>query len=177
MQAVDIQTTLNWLARNNVPHRPPLDAADGVVFGPETGSTVAFTTPTDAAAELVLARALCKLLPDTEVLLWIVNWGGTELEQDFFAAFRKNHGELRKLGDIPSYLFNLVNDTDRWLLTEYMFLLMGFNWQGYVVHPQGLDVIWLADEVIDVTMQDTVAIDYLRMIIDNLGLEPITHNS
>lgn len=165
--------TLRWLDSHSVQYDPHYNVNEGFVFAPEGNSALMVEAPaTNARWNLLFAQELARWLPDVEVLLWITYWNTTPTEQyEYFAAWRLTHGESRRLIDAPGYIFRLGEGDDRWLLSQYMSQLIEFNWQGFVVQPSGPDIIWLADEIVELSLHDPTTCDKLAARLELLGIE------
>lgn len=171
MRTQDASETYSWLERHNLRCLPGGDGADGHVFEAETGHFLKFTIPAAANRQILLAHGLAEMLSESETLLWITYVGLEEEEIEFFKAWRKDHDEYRHMPEAPGYLFDLTNEHDRWKLTEAMFILTALNWTGFVIQPSGPDIIWLADEIIDLVVQDVGLFSRIGDLLNQLCIE------
>jgi hypothetical protein len=87
--------------------------------------------PKEFRSQQHVARSLVSWLGKPEnCLLWITDWPfSSPDEMAIVSGLRRHHGELRSLLDAPGHLF-VADELDE--LTAWVYLLMGFAWDGYV---------------------------------------------
>jgi hypothetical protein len=132
-----------------------------------------------------LATHLVDWLPSAcERMLWLSNWETYPPDQTIlFETVRRGCGETRHIIDAPGHLFQSSaydrNDYDtrtpqdheeNGLLWGLLLLMITFNWDGYLVTPNG-DCISLADTSIAIFSDDDAKIDEAYKIADVFNLK------
>jgi hypothetical protein len=86
---------------------------------------------------------------DTEVMIWPSHW---EIYPpgplDLFERVRRSEGETRSLVDAPGHIINKLLKQETDVAVELIFLIMAFNWTGYIAGKDSHDYCCLGDEFI-----------------------------
>jgi hypothetical protein len=187
VRVLTVEETQAWLLTRQLQFRPA--TAWGLDHRLELPHChrIWFGTPRDAKRQMSLAHLLSDWFGCAASLL-VVNvvalFGPHEL--DAFLFLRRCYGADRWVdkvpgGATPGHLFTSAFPESRRQVREFMTVMLAYVFQGYLVQDDGRDLIWLADEVIDVYSPDLERIHLVKGIIDQLGLEmfgaesPITH--
>lgn len=126
MQCLTPSESAAWLRAHRIPalleNETPCVIGDYEVFS---------ETPKSAKAMRRLARDLVSWLGDFETcLFWLTDWPfHEEDEMELVSFMRERHGEHRLLIEAPGHVFA---STERHELTRWVFMTMGFGWDGYL---------------------------------------------
>ncbi len=126
--------------------------------------------PKESATQVVLANWLAHWCRPSGALVWMTVWG-EELpgQMDVFIKVRSAGRVEKPLRAAPGCL--LEND-DGHVLEQLLLLLMAFNWEAMVYESSPPNAIWIADEVIEVAVDDAQRADSLVGLLQKLSIAP-----
>jgi hypothetical protein len=105
------------------------------------------TTPKGARALSWLSARLTEWLPsDSTRMIWLSNWETFPNQLIPFMRLRLGCGESRPPIEAPGHLFELSTEEENAVLAGYLFFVMAFNWEAYIVAQKSKDYIYLGDE-------------------------------
>jgi hypothetical protein len=159
-----------WLARVGV----GVDENRNLLF-PRLQASIMTTMPKSALAMSHFSCSLCEWLgASRERLLWLSNWN-TDLghQLQLFEAVRYAAGEARPVIDAPGHLFRCDAGRENAAVASLMFLIMAFNWEGYLVSENGSDFVFLGDEHIVFGSGDVARMNQIAQLIGPFKLEII----
>jgi len=143
MTCVTFDDAVSVLAQQSV----RLDGARNLLF-PENFKTLMTNMPRDPWKAAKLVEDLVEWLPPGCCnLLWLSHWQTEPPHQQLLIEqMRAASGDRRHLIDAPALLFGGEVPQDMDMLKGICFLLMQFNWEGYVVSQEHGDFAFLGDE-------------------------------
>jgi hypothetical protein len=147
MQGLTLPESRAWLAQRG------FTAAEGErsVARLTTGNAALWPVPTAARGQRVLSWILGRWLRGPELLLLHCSWAVfTDEEMAYFTAFRQAEGIVESLFERPGQLYLGGDERTRARLVEAVSVLFALNWEGYVCDADGTELVWLADEVVEV---------------------------
>ena len=128
-----------------------------------------FEVPTLSRGRLELARALVDWAEPRVSLLWVTDWPlHVEDEMSLFLELRRDANSLILLA-APGLMFSEAGE-DQTRLVHFVYLILAFNWEGFLLHGDRSSYIWLADEVIEVVSNDTQRLAGLQEILAGYGV-------
>ena len=86
-------------------------------------------------------------------------------QMDIFLRVFKPGGRAVWLLDQPAIELDLRNDCESQLLAELTFLMLAFNWQGFICFPNNEPFVWLADEILEVGSIERGWIEGLKSLV------------
>jgi hypothetical protein len=180
MRVLTIDETVAWLATRQLVLRPAREwGQDHRLAMPEHAHRIWFGTPPEAKRQMSLAHLLSGWLNCTSSLLAInvvAIYQPYELEALLF--LRRSAGDERWVdgipgGGTPGHLFDDDPFENRRRVREFLTVMLAYTFEGYLVQDDGQDVIWIADEVVDVYSANLGRIRSVNEIVDTLGLHMI----
>lgn len=121
------------------------------------GYKTAFAIPNEARSQLTLAHWIANWMDWNEALIWLNDWSiYTEDEMDLFLQLRRIYFPpiAESLIDSPGHYMDVKNTHTIWAMAEFIWTIMAFNWEGYILEPTRTCFVWLADGVLDISTRD-----------------------
>ncbi|MDB6016088.1 MAG: hypothetical protein JWR19_577 [Pedosphaera sp.] len=160
-----------WLASMGV----RIDGNRNLLF-PNEQEKIMTNMPKGASALKRLSADLAHWFAcDSSCMVWFSNWD-TEPRHPLvlFEKMRMGCGEPRHIIDAPGHLFEELTEEENALLTGVIFLIMVFNWEGYIVCQNRHEFIYLGDEHIVISSADSEKMREILGTVTSFKLKVIT---
>jgi len=143
MKCLTYSESENWLGSKGI----QIDGYRNLVFS-KKHKQVILTLPKNALALSYFSAQLINWIPShPNRMLWLSNWETDPPDQIvLFETIRLGCGESRPTIEVPGHLFDDATAQQNAILTGLSFIVLAFNWQGYLVGHS--DYIYLGDEFV-----------------------------
>ena len=143
MKCLTYDESQKWLASMGV----RIDENRNLWFSKEQEKIMS-TMPKRALTLNFFSARLTDWLPvDFSRMLWLSSWETYPPDQFIlFGKTRLGCGESRTPIEAPGHLFESSTEEEKAIMTGLIFLIMAFNWEGYIVAKNHNDYIYLGDE-------------------------------
>jgi hypothetical protein len=169
MKLFNVEESQNWLTVRSFRFSGERFEQSRYLYPNPSFHKIAFTVPKSPQLLFQLSALLTNWLSDEECLLWASEWNPFYPKQlEDYCNFRSEAENT--LIAYPSSWFNLSSLHDRALLKTNSYLFLSFNWEGFVVSGDSSQVIWLADEVVEIRSKEVFPAPILETVI-NIGSE------
>jgi hypothetical protein len=82
-------------------------------------------------------------------ILWLSNWDTyPPYHMEFLDKVRSAYGETRPIIEAPVHVFDLLDSKEYSVMTQIIFLVMAYNWEGYLLTTTINDYIYMTDELV-----------------------------
>ena|ERR1039458_6274915 len=109
-------------------------------------------------------------------LIWISNWETSPPDQFLlFEKLRAGCGEVRQLIESPGHLFEPAapSTSEKAIANGIIFLILAFNWEGYLVAESCNDHIYLGDECLSFFSADDKKLKAATDMVQSFDLKII----
>jgi hypothetical protein len=143
MKCLTCSESQNWFDSKSI----QIDGYRNLVFS-KKHKQVTLTLPKNALALNYFSAQLTNWIPShPNRMLWLSNWETDPSDQIvLFETIRFGCGESRPTIEVPGHLFEDDTAQQTAVLTGLSFIILAFNWQGYLVGCN--DYIYLGDEFV-----------------------------
>lgn len=170
MKCLTYGESQKWLAAIDV----QIDGNRNLLL-PIRPENVMTTMPQKAfALNFFSARLTDWFTPNSSRMIWLSNWETYPSDQFIlFQKFRLGCGETRTPIEAPGHLFENSTEEENAIFTAFVFFVMAFNWQAYIVAKNHNDYIYLGDEYIVFSSTDEEKLKQVSELRSNWKLEII----
>ena len=128
-----------------------------------------FEVPTLSRGRMELARVLIDWADPRVSMLWVTDWPlYLEDEMSLFLELRRD-ANSRILLAAPGLTFSEAPE-DQARLVHFVYLVLAFNWEAFLLNGDRSSYIWLADEVIEVVSNDRQRVAELQETLAGYGV-------
>ncbi len=146
----------------------------GCLNFPAEAPQIMSTQPNDARGLGYDAYKIAKWLPaESQCLFWITNWGASVCMDNLMSKVRIGCGESRTLGEVRGHLFEMAEESDLDMLAGFVFMIISFSWQAYIVSADGRHHIYLGDQFMTFSSPDEKKMDAAKDLVAELELKII----
>jgi hypothetical protein len=110
------------------------------------------------------------------LMLWLSNWESDPPEPfHLFQAFRAGAGLSDSLIDVPAMSFESSTPSDLMMASNLIFLILAFNWEGYLLAEGDHDHIYLGDECFSFFSSKAQRLKNANQIVNSFDLKVLTN--
>jgi hypothetical protein len=170
MKCLTFEESQNWFSSSGV----RIDENRNLRFRREH-ERIMTTMPKGASALSHLSTRLADWIAgDAGRILWLSNWETYPAERLIqFETMRLGCGEPRHIIDSPGHLFEQSTEQENAVLAGLIFLIMTFNWEGYIVPQNQDEFVYLGDEYIVFSSGTTAKFKEVTDIVSTFHLKLI----